>query len=81
MKEKLFGFWDYEGAELRRKFLGISLVRKASVHTLLAFGIPLMQRKRHVTKDIYKTGGGGILLTTHLDSAGSYATRSQNTKN
>lgn len=36
MKEKLFGFWDYEGAELRRKFLGISLVRKASVHTLLA---------------------------------------------
>ena len=62
MKEKLFGFWDYEGAELRRKFLGISLVRKASVHTLLAFGIPLMQRKRHVTKDIYKTGGGGNII-------------------
>lgn len=59
MKEKLFRFWDYQGAETRRKALGARLVRKDAVHTLLIFGLPIMQRKRYVTKNIYQNGGGG----------------------
>lgn len=70
---KLFGFWDYKNASVRRKTLGFTLVKKHNTHTLLFLALPLLQRKRYITKNIY--GGGLKLSITHIDSAGFYATK------
>lgn len=53
---KLFGFWDYKNASVRRKTLGFTLVKKHNTHTLLFLALPLLQRRRYITKNIY--GGG-----------------------
>lgn len=73
--QRIFRIWDYKNASVRRKTLGFTLVKKRNTHTLLFLALPLLQRKRYITKNIYGGGGGLKLSITHIDSAGFYATK------
>lgn len=60
----LFGFWEYRGASLKRKILGLPLVKSHNVLSLLVFGLPLIQRKRYTS--LVANGGGGELLSKRM---------------
>lgn len=52
---KLFRIYDYKGGFVRTRILGLPIVKKNYVLTLLVAGLPIAQRKTYLTQI---TGGG-----------------------
>lgn len=53
---KLFRIYEYKGGFVRTRILGLPIVKKNYVLTLLVAGLPVAQRKTYLTQT---TGGGG----------------------
>ena len=57
--KRIFRFYDYKGATLHTRFLGLPILKKNNVLTLSLFGLPLAQRKMFLTTTPLENRGGG----------------------